>query len=310
MKVSIIIPVYNREKLLVETIESVIKQYWRPVEVIVIDDGSTDRSLAVAEEMAQEHSGQGLEIRVLTQPNSGANVARNLGWRSAASPLISFLDSDDTLSVDGLASLVNLLEQDTEADCAIGKVAIAAEDASDILGYVGAVDVNPLPRKLRLTDYSWHTLGALYRCELVEKAGGWHPEIRGSEDWIFQARVKLKARKIATSPKIIGFWREHSGERTGTKQFKASYTEAVTKACHAIFLDAAKSGKLDASNRRRLTLRCLRHVWELGHHGAIDESNRARLRLKEIARGDLLAMLIARFGSLRMMERLFPFFSK
>ena len=85
--VSVIIPVYNGEKYLRESIDSIFSQTYTPIEVIVVDDGSTDQSKAIARSFPQ--------IRYLFQNNSGHASARNRGIRAANADYISFLDSDD-----------------------------------------------------------------------------------------------------------------------------------------------------------------------------------------------------------------------
>ena len=87
--VSTIIPVYNCERYLAEAIESVLAQTYRPIEVIVVDDGSTDRSAEVAKAFADR------EVRYFYQRNSGLGAARNQGTRLACGSYFAFLDSDD-----------------------------------------------------------------------------------------------------------------------------------------------------------------------------------------------------------------------
>jgi glycosyltransferase involved in cell wall biosynthesis len=92
--VSIVIPCYNAERWLDECLRSALAQTWHDCEVIVVDDGSTDRSL----EIANRFKPQGL--KVISQPNQGAAAARNTGLRSAAGSYIQFLDADDLLATD------------------------------------------------------------------------------------------------------------------------------------------------------------------------------------------------------------------
>lgn len=89
--VSIIIPVYNSAKYLAETIQSVIDQTWQNKELIIVDDGSTDNSIAIAKQFNFTW------ISIITQRNSGAPAARNLGIRHAKGDFIQFLDADDIL---------------------------------------------------------------------------------------------------------------------------------------------------------------------------------------------------------------------
>ena len=95
MKISVVIPVYNREETLAHAIESALSQTLKPHEVVVIDDGSSDKSAEVAE-------GFGDIVRVIRQENAGAAIARNVGIRHAVGDWIAFLDSDDVWDRDKL----------------------------------------------------------------------------------------------------------------------------------------------------------------------------------------------------------------
>ena len=91
--VSVIIPVYNVEKYISEAIESVLNQSLIDIEVILIDDGSTDNSLLICEQFLQKES----RIKLLKQKNSGVSNARNNGLNLAIGKYVFFMDSDDTI---------------------------------------------------------------------------------------------------------------------------------------------------------------------------------------------------------------------
>jgi glycosyltransferase involved in cell wall biosynthesis len=86
--ISCIVPVYNGEAYLGEALESILAQTWRPLEIVVVDDGSTDGSAAVAE-------AYGAIVRVINQANAGCAAARNAGVRAATGEFVAFLDADD-----------------------------------------------------------------------------------------------------------------------------------------------------------------------------------------------------------------------
>ena len=90
-KVSVIIPVYNAQQYLAETLESVLAQTITPLEVICIDDGSADNSLEVLQGFASRHE----NIKILTQENTGSGAARNHGIKAANGKYIAFMDADD-----------------------------------------------------------------------------------------------------------------------------------------------------------------------------------------------------------------------
>ena len=115
MDISVIIPVYNGERYLAQAIESVLAQTLPPSEIIVIDDGSTDGSVAIAERFAEQ-------VRIDQQENRGAASARNRGVDLAKGSLLAFLDADDLWTSDKLRLQVDALEKDPGLAMVLGKV--------------------------------------------------------------------------------------------------------------------------------------------------------------------------------------------
>jgi glycosyltransferase involved in cell wall biosynthesis len=107
--VSCIVPVFNGEKYLAEAIESIVKQSYRPIEIIIADDGSTDGTAMVAERYHQQ-------IRYLRQANAGTAAARNLGLSVAAGEFVAFLDADDLWHPEKLARQVACFREEHKLD--------------------------------------------------------------------------------------------------------------------------------------------------------------------------------------------------
>ena len=111
MKVSVIIPVYNVKPYLERCVQSVLGQTYKDIEMILVDDGSTDGSGQLCDELAAKHG----QIRVIHQENQGLSVARNVGIQQAIGEYVVFLNSDDEwLLNDGLQQVVNKVEEDTD----------------------------------------------------------------------------------------------------------------------------------------------------------------------------------------------------
>jgi len=102
-KVSIIIPVYNVEAYLEECLHSIVNQTFRDMEIILIDDGSSDRSPEIMKTFAEKDD----RIKIITQPNSGVSAARNRGLRAASGEYFLFIDSDDTILFNTIETLYN-----------------------------------------------------------------------------------------------------------------------------------------------------------------------------------------------------------
>jgi glycosyltransferase involved in cell wall biosynthesis len=110
-KISVIIPVYNRERYLAEAIESVFAQTYPAIELIIIDDGSTDRSAEIAHRYPVSYH---------YQPNGGIGAARNAGIELATGKFIAFLDSDDIWVPDKLAKQMAAFESDPQLEAVFG----------------------------------------------------------------------------------------------------------------------------------------------------------------------------------------------
>src|SRR5690554_7984530 len=109
-KISVIIPVYNKAPYLEQCLNSVINQTYKNLEIIIIDDGSTDNSLEICEKYRKKDE----RIQLISQENQGVSVARNKGIQKASGEWIYFLDADDYLELDAFGILMNETIQDKE----------------------------------------------------------------------------------------------------------------------------------------------------------------------------------------------------
>jgi glycosyltransferase involved in cell wall biosynthesis len=113
--ISCVVPVYNGERYLGEAIESILKQSYRPIEIIIADDGSTDETASIA-------AGYGKQLRYLSQANAGAAAARNLGMSAAEGEFVGFLDADDVWPWDKLDRQMARFRARSELDFCIAHV--------------------------------------------------------------------------------------------------------------------------------------------------------------------------------------------
>ncbi len=114
-KISIIIPVFNTEKYLAEAIESVLSQTLKPTEIIVVDDGSTDKSVEVARQFEPL-------VRIISQANKGVGAARNVGIQETSGDFLAFLDADDFWTENKLEIQLSYLENNPKTDMVFGYV--------------------------------------------------------------------------------------------------------------------------------------------------------------------------------------------
>jgi len=114
--VSVIIPMYQAEATIKRTLQSVFNQSYRPLEVLIVNDGSTDGSALVAEDFIKDHSTAAISFRLLHQPNGGVSKARNAGMRQATGAYLALLDADDEWLPHKLERQLGVFEAHPEID--------------------------------------------------------------------------------------------------------------------------------------------------------------------------------------------------
>ncbi len=211
--VSTIIPVYNRALRLMEAVGSVLSQDYRPIEIIIVDDGSTDTETAqAARRLFAEHPGV---VRVFTQDNAGPGAAREQGRRMARGEFIQYLDSDDLLLPGKFSAQVRGLRSDIEAGISYGLTLSLDErsGASRPTHGTEAPHRTIFPRILQ--SRFWPTLSPLYRSSVCDAIGAWSPQ-RILEDWDYDCRAGLvKGMKLHYCADPVAVVRYHGGTHAG-----------------------------------------------------------------------------------------------
>ena len=214
--VSTIIPVFNRPGQLHEAVSSVLGQDWPQIEILIVDDGSTDgRTLQAAEQLAQTHPGV---IRAVTQANGGPGVAREHGRRLAQGEFIQYLDSDDILLPGKFTAQVTALREHPDADVAYGITHF--RDHTGLLHPGPHKDTGvakPAMFPSFLNSRWWETATPLYRSQVCEKAGPWTAH-RLEEDWEYDCRIAALGGRLAWCPIAVSEHRDHAGQRLSRGQ--------------------------------------------------------------------------------------------
>jgi glycosyltransferase involved in cell wall biosynthesis len=210
--VSTVIPVFNREDMLREAVASVLAQTHRPLEIILVDDGSTDETAAVCDELAAQHPGV---IRALHQPNTGPGAAREAGRRAARGGFIQYLDSDDLLAPQKFEIQVEALNTNTGADvavCAVRQYDVGRPSSAKSSTWSGGRLFHALPALLN--GRVWLTPAFLVRREASERAGAWIG-LRQYEDWEYDVRLATLGSLVVWCPEILADVRHHALPRAG-----------------------------------------------------------------------------------------------
>ena len=193
-KVSVIIPVYNVEKYLSKCLDSVIEQTFKDIEIICINDGSTDNSQNILQEYAKKDN----RIMVVNQENSGLSVARNIGIAKASADYISFIDADDFIHPNFLKILYNVI-QETKSDiagCNFQKIKGDSDIIPKPTTIKAIVNTSPLQVLLHRKNYiHFNVWNKLYRRTVIRDVR--FPEGICFEDWVFNTIVFDNAKNFA-----------------------------------------------------------------------------------------------------------------
>lgn len=199
--VSVVIPCYNGEPYIAETLDSVLAQTDPVREIIVIDDGSRDGSAAVVERYVKSSPGK---VVLLRQENSGESRARNVGIQRAAGAYIGFLDADDLWMPQKVASQVALLEQHPEAVGVHTRVFNFSKTLDDA-GRAETEKTKDDPSVEELIQYHWIApSGLMVRREvLMDRGIRFEEAIRHAEDMLFIADLRLAGPlRLADEPLV------------------------------------------------------------------------------------------------------------
>lgn len=248
--VSVVIPVYNMEAYLAETLRSVLASDYPAFEVVVMDDGSKDDSLAIARQFASADA----RVSVYTQPNAGACVARNQAITRTKGRYILPVDADNTISPDFIRKAVEVIESDDE----VKVVAPRADFVGDRSGewHLPPFSLSLLARKNIMDTF------ALYRKVDWERVGGYCEEIVAREDWEFWIAMLKDGGKVVRLSEICLHYRiRQQSKRVSDRSQKRHVVEVLNRR-HPEFFERELGGTL---HRRRSWSRVINFFYRLIH---------------------------------------------
>jgi glycosyltransferase involved in cell wall biosynthesis len=218
--ISVIIPAWNRAREVCHAIDSALAQTLTPLEVIVVDDGSTDETPEVL-------AGYGDRIRVVRQSNQGVAAARNAGIAAARGDLLAFLDSDDVW----LPRKLELQAARIDADPELGLVHCGVDfegTGINLDGMEGAVATEML--RLERSVIVAHGSGVMVPRRVAEETGGFDARMRVSEDWDFCYRVATRYRIAFVAEALVLHARHASGLQNDIAKMEHGMLLALEKA--------------------------------------------------------------------------------
>ena len=199
--ISIILPVYNVEKYLDRCLESISRQRYDDLDIVVVDDGSTDRSGSICDEFAKMDS----RVRIYHKKNGGLSDARNYGIKKAKGEIVAFVDSDDYISEDYVGTMYDEMVR-KNADVVVCGYNLITPKKELVSGEKAAVRL--LTRQENLDVVAWNKL---YKKSLFLDNNIWYPNGRKYEDTLTTYKVLAKAKKVAYLDKALYYYMERGG---------------------------------------------------------------------------------------------------
>lgn len=205
--VSAIIPAFNSARYLADAVDSVFSQTYPRVECIVIDDGSTDHTPDLLQELLKAHPG----LKTERKTNGGLSSARNMGLRVCSGDLISFLDADDALLPDKLERQVAFLNEHPEVGIVYGDCLISTETLRPVELYMAE-----MPRGLEPIDAlcyrNWFgPMVPLVRRTVTDRVGEFDEQLAAAEDWDYWIRC-AKVTRMSYLEGAVSHYRQHAGQ--------------------------------------------------------------------------------------------------
>ena len=212
IKISIIVPIYNAEKYLKGTLKSLTEQTLKEIEIICVNDGSTDNSGSILEECAKKDS----RIKIITQQNRGQSAARNAGIKTAKGEFIGFLDADDFVDASAFEKLYN---KSKDCDIVIGDICVYNQTNNTYDYNDSYHSINVFPKSFRNRTFSpseckdflfriavnpWNKI---YRHSLLNENNILFCENINFEDNLFFLEMFLSAPKVSLAPDAVFFYR-------------------------------------------------------------------------------------------------------
>ncbi|WP_026903757.1 glycosyltransferase family 2 protein [Pedobacter glucosidilyticus] len=208
--VSIIIPIYNAEPFLQDTLECAINQVYKKIELILIDDHSTDKSWSIAYKYQSLHS----NIILKRNKGKGAAAARNYGFQLSKGEFIQYLDADDVISPEKIASQIDFIKQNEITSRAL--IGCYWQRFSNSIDYkIGPI--NPCLNKLSYSEEEWllsrtemPPITWLVHRTLISETSGWNESLTRNDDGDFFYRIISKTDQVVIIPKVLSFYRNHN----------------------------------------------------------------------------------------------------
>jgi glycosyltransferase involved in cell wall biosynthesis len=221
--VSVIIPSYNRSHFIIMALDSVWAQSYRPIEIVIIDDGSTDDTRRIVEEWRSKLvANENCRLYYYYQRNKGPSAARNLGLSKSNGEYVQFLDSDDFLHPEKLKSHIDVFNKNPHIDVTVSQVAYIDQNGNH--GYITNIieDTNKkvdMPTFLLGHDIPIHA--PLHRHRTLADIGGFDEKLTFGEEVDFHLRLALTGAKFIFMPDVFAYVPSHKDSERVSQRLHA-----------------------------------------------------------------------------------------
>ena len=197
MEITVVIPVYNRADVVQATLDSVVAQTYRPLQVVLVDNYSTDNTLQVLETFKKEHPGEGFNVEIVREEHHTAGAARNRGFEHATGEWVLFFDSDDQMMPGLVESYVNVIKRAEEQ----GKTLDIISARSTLVFPDGSQRQAPFHKSDLFANHILHgqlaTQRYAVRRDFFASTDGWNINLPGWNDWELGMRLLLAKPHVA-----------------------------------------------------------------------------------------------------------------
>lgn len=273
--VSVITPCYNAAKYLREALDSVLQQTYRNLQIILVDDGSTDETAAIIQSYNDDR------IEYYYQENRGQCAASNTGIAKARGDYIKFFDADDVMNPYHIEAQLKRLNGSTTAlaSCAWGRFYDNDPASAKFIPETVWKDMEPLDWLKTNLQQKYDMMGGwlwLVPAPLLKKAGGWDERLSLNNDFEFSIKLVLHAEKILFAQDAKMYYRSGSSDTLSQKPSRKKFEEAM------LSTDLGCSYLLKAENTEEMRLICANRYQEWLFHVYPDYPDMQRILEKKI----------------------------
>ncbi|QWN35858.1 glycosyltransferase family 2 protein [Cobetia sp. 4B] len=224
--VSVIIPTYNRESLVIDSLNSILEQSYRPIEIVLVDDGSTDNTVSVVRKWRNrigDHTD--FTVNIVQQSNLGAPSARNLGIKKSKGRYIQFFDSDDLLDAKKIDIQVSYLKNNLNIDYVYARAQIFENVIGDTDKFIGSERSGTIAG--HMGAHALKTDLGIYRRRIIEKMGFWNENMKVWQEGEYNLRLFTNKANIHYMPEVLAYYRIHNNGRISSNISEYKFIDSL-----------------------------------------------------------------------------------